>query len=196
MAALSNILDFKEHFQPATLVLVDLDGDAGSVEKADLDAAGFSLALERCRMALGFARRAGLPVAFVRHKPLQALFLSTHTYPSWLHGFRPYRSDMIFERALPSCYASMEFADMARRNGELILAGIFGETSCLSTLIEAHSRNHQFTFLADASASRGRDGVSGETMHHSVVGIASLYSEVLATDAWIDRTSRKIGAVG
>jgi isochorismate hydrolase len=147
-------------------------------------------------MALEFARLRGLPVAFVRHKPPLASLLATYTYPSWLQGFRPYRSDMIFERSLPSCYASMEFADMARRNRQLILAGIFGETSCLSTLIEAYSQNHQFTFLADASVSRGRAGVGAETMHKSVVGIASLYSEVSSTHIWIDRMSRKIGSAG
>ena len=196
MGAVSNILDFGEHFQPATLVLVDLHGEPGPTERAALDENSFALALEKCRTALGFARLAGLPVAFVRHKPLPASLISTHTYPSWLRGFRPYRSDMVFERALPSCYASMEFADMARRNRELILAGIFGETSCLSTLIEAHSRNHQVTFLTDASVSRGGAGVDAETMHKSVVGIASLYCEVSPTDSWIDRMSMQLAATG
>jgi hypothetical protein len=195
MAALSNILDFKERFQRATLVLVDLHGEPGLAESSGLGEDSLSLALEKCRMALGFARVRGLPVAFVRHKPLSSSLLATHTNPSWLRGFRPYRSDMVFERALPSCYASLEFADMARRNRQLILAGIFGETSCLSTLIEAYSQNHQFTFLADASVSRSCAGVAAETIHKSVVGIASLYSEVSSTHAWIDRMSRKIGSV-
>jgi len=196
MGAVSNILDFGEHFPPVTLVLVDLHGEPDQPERADLDENGFLLALEKCRTVLGFARLACLPVAFVRHKPPAASFLSTNTYPSWLRGFRPYRSDMVFERALPSCYASIEFADMARRNRELVLAGIFGETSCLATLIDAHSRSDKFTFLSDASMSRGHGGVSAETMHKSAVGIASLYCEISSTDAWIARISRHIAVTG
>jgi len=112
-----------------------------------------------------------------------------------VYGFRPYRSDMVFERSVPSCYASVEFADMARRSENLILAGMFGETSCLATLIEGDGRNHRFTFLADACVSRGRAGISAENMHQSVVGIASLYSEVLTTDAWIESMSQRFASV-
>ena len=55
-----------------------------------------------------------------------------------------------------------------------MLAGLFGETACLSTLIEAYHRNHHFTYLTDASCSRGQDGVSAGELHRSVlrVGIA------------------------
>jgi nicotinamidase-related amidase len=196
MGVSANILDLKERFRPATLVLVDLDGEAGHAENAELDEKSLSLALENCRIALRCARQAGLPVAFVRHKPPAVSFLSTHARASWLRGFQPQRSDMVFERAFPSCYASMEFSDMAQRSGELVLAGIFGESSCLSTLVEASHRNHQCLYLADASVSRGRSGIPPGEMHRSVVGIASIYSEVTSMYAWVDGLSRKIGMMG
>jgi nicotinamidase-related amidase len=192
MGAAPAPVGFQAAYQPDTLVLVDLHGETGFEDASENN--GFSRALERCREALNFARMVGMPVAFVRHKPQSASMLAAGTYPSWLDGFRPFRSDMVFERAVPSCYASMEFADMARRSGKLILAGIFGETSCLATLIDGHGRNHRFTFLADACVSRGRPGISAETMHQSVMGIASLYSEVLTTDIWIESMSQRLAS--
>ena len=48
-----------------------------------------------------------------------------------------------------------QVAEMAQRSKELVLVGLFGETSCLSTLMEGYGRNHVFTYLADASA-KGR----------------------------------------
>jgi nicotinamidase-related amidase len=195
MEAVSSVVDFKDHYESATLVLVDLHGDPGFSEEAG-QGSDLSRALEKCRSALGFARVAGLPLAFVRHKPVTASMFDSQSYPSWLPGFRPYRTDMVFERASPSCYASMEFADMARRSRNLVLAGVFGETSCLATLIEGHGRNHRFTFLADACVSRGRGDISAEAMHQSVVGIASLYSEVSSTEGWIKKMSENFASAG
>jgi len=192
MSAVSRVLEFKPRWEAPTLVLVDLhDG----VYPSGANQVGFLEVLEKCRTALAFARRRSLPVAFVRHMSPSPSFLATHACPSWIEDIRPARSDMIFERPLPSCYASSEFAQMARSAGGLVLAGLFGETSCLSTLMDGYSRNHLFTYLADASISRGHNGIAANDLHRSVVGIASIYGEISDTDAWIDRMSRKIGAV-
>ena len=153
-------------------------------------------ALEKCRTALGCARRHALPVAFVRHMSPPRSFLANPAYPSWLGDIRPRRSDMIFERPFPSCYASSEFAQMAHRSRELVLAGLFGETSCLATLMEGYGRGHAFTYLADASVSRGVDDISPDQMHRSVTAIASIYSDVSSTETWMNRISQKAGATG
>jgi hypothetical protein len=101
---------------------------------------------------------------------------------------------MVFERAMPSCYASSEFAQMAQQSRRLVLAGLFGESSCLATLVEGFGRNHHFTYLADASVSRESGGLSADEVHRGVAGIASRYCEVLSTDSWMARMSRKVGA--
>jgi nicotinamidase-related amidase len=193
MGAASSLLDFKDHDQNATLVLVDLYGDTGFPEGLAREDSDFARALEQCRAALDFARMAGMPVAFVRRKPP---LTDGQSRGSWLDGFRPYRSDMVFERGSPSCYASMEFADMARRSANLVLAGIFGETSCLATLIEGHGRHHRFTFLADACVSHSLGDIPAQAMHQSVVGIASLYSNVSSTGGWIKRMSENFVSAG
>jgi nicotinamidase-related amidase len=175
---------------------VDLHGEPSPEERAGLDDACFAAALEKCRDALDSARRLRIPVAFVRRTAAPASLFSPQSYPSWIGGFRPQRSDMIFERVMPSCYASLEFSDMVRRHGEVVLAGVFGETSCLATLIEAYGRAEPFTYLADASVSRGRNGISAAGMHRGVVEIASFYSNVSSTDAWIERVSRRTAIAG
>ena len=85
-------------------------------------------------------------------------------------------------------------APVARQSRGLVLAGLFGETSCLATLIDGHSRSHAFTFLADASVSLGYGSVAAGEMHHSVGTLASVYSDVALTHVWVDRMSRRIGA--
>jgi hypothetical protein len=192
MGAVSSIFDFKERWDTPTLVLVDMHE---GVYPSCANQAGFLDVLEKCRTALAFARQRSLPVAFVRHMSPSPSFLATHACPSWIEDIRPARSDMIFERPLPSCYASSEFAQMARCAGGLVLAGLFGETSCLSTLMDGYSRNHLFTYLSDASISRGHNGIAASDMHRSVMGIASIYGEISDTVAWIERMSRKTGAV-
>ena len=196
MGAVSNSLNFKERWELPTLVLVDMNNDQPSGTEADPGHKNFLAALEKCGTALEHARQHGLPVAFVRHMSPSTSFLATRAYPSWIGDIRPRRSDMIFERAFPSCYASSEFAQMAHHSVELVLAGLFGETSCLSTLVEGYGRCHVFTYLADASFSRGVDGISFDQVHRSVMGIASIYSEVSTTQAWADRVSRKISMMG
>jgi nicotinamidase-related amidase len=192
MGVVSSILDFKERWGAPTLVLVDVH-DSASVS-AESNRKDFAGALNNCRSALSCARRHDLPVAFVRHIPPTPSFLATRAYPSWIDGITPRRTDMVFERSLPSCYASNEFVQMARQSRGLVLAGLFGETSCLATLIDGYGRSHAFTFLTDASVSLGHGAISSGEMHHSLAVIASVYSHVSLTDAWVVRMSRRIGA--
>lgn len=196
MGVVSSILEFRERGQVPTLVLVDLHDDHMRDDGFTPQRGDYRRALVRCRSALAFARARGFPVAFVRHNAPPASFLAAPDCPSWINDIRPLRSEMVFERATPSCYGSSEFAQMAQQARRLVVAGLFGEGSCLSTLLEGFGRNHHFIFLADASVSRESGGLCADETHRAVAAIASRYSEVLSTEAWIERMSRKLGAVG
>lgn len=196
MGTVSSLLDFKERSRAPTLVLVDIHADQPAMTECAPERQDFLMALKNCGTALDYARRHDLPVAFVRHMSPPQSFLATRAYPAWLGDIRPRRSDMIFERPLPSCYASSEFAQMAHRGRELVLAGLFGETSCLATLMEGYGRGHAFSYLADASVSRGVDGIPPDQVHRSVTAIASIYSDVSSTRAWMNRVSQKVSTVG
>jgi nicotinamidase-related amidase len=155
----------------------------------------YSEAIENCRAALRHARARGFPVAFSRQLASSNNLWAAPKYPSWIDGIEPTRSDMIFDRPLPSCYANSEFGDMVDRiGGVYVIAGLFGEGACLSTAIDAFHREHRITFLADASASRACWDVSAEAMHKAVSGIMSHYAYVGGTKLWIQATSERAGA--
>jgi nicotinamidase-related amidase len=185
-----NLRDFKEWRGTPTLVLVDLHRSWLDVAN-DVAGEDISSALANCRVALCHARTYGMPVAFVRLIDEPVRFGDPVRFPVWFDGFEPNRMDMVFDRQKPSCYANADFADMADHiGGHCVLAGLFGETSCLSTVVDAHHRNHRFTYLADASASRAVQGVSPASVHETVAGIVALYAGVESTQAWIRRTCK------
>jgi nicotinamidase-related amidase len=83
---------------------------------------------------------------------------------------------------------------MNQSRGGIVLAGFAGESSCLSTLIDAFHRNHKVTYLCDASASHALDDVSADEIHRAVSKISGLYADVYETADWIASTSpRKLG---
>jgi nicotinamidase-related amidase len=66
-----------------------------------------------------------------------------------------------------------------------LLAGFAGELTCLSTLIDAFHRNHEVTFLCDASGSHALDELSADDVHRTVSRMSGLYGEVYETADWI-----------
>ena len=190
-----HLRDFKEWRGTPTLVLMDLHRNRLDAANDGQDES-VSSALANCRIALHHARASGMPVAFARLVDEPSGFGESAGLPIWLDGFEPMRSEMIFDRQKPSCYASQDFSDMADYvGGHCVLAGLYGESSCLATLIEAHHRNHRFAFLADASASRTPQGVSSGAVHETLTGIVSLYAKIECTRSWMQHTRRTIEAV-
>ena len=156
---------------------------------------GIDRALHNCRKVLDHARRTGLPVAFVRMLAESVFFNRATPFVRWIEGFEPHRNEMIFEPSSPSCYACEPFtALVSQSRGGIVLAGFAGESSCLSTLIDAFHRNHKVTFLCDASASHALEDVSADEIHRAVSKISGLYGDVYETDEWIASTlPRKLG---
>jgi nicotinamidase-related amidase len=92
---------------------------------------------------------------------------------------------MVFERENPSCYSSALFAQfMDGCGGHFALAGFAGETACLSTAIDAFHRKHQFSYLADASASHGLGELSAAEVQKAVTSIIGVYGEIVITRDW------------
>jgi nicotinamidase-related amidase len=152
-------------------------------------------ALANCRRVLDHARRIGLPVAFIRMVGESAFFNRATPFIRWIEGFEPSRNEMVFERAGPSCYSCEPFAAfMEHSRGGIVMAGFAGESSCLSTLIEAFHRKHRVTYLCDASASHALDEMAADEVHRAVSKISGVYAEVCETAEWIAATTpRKLG---
>ena len=71
----------------------------------------------------------------------------------WIEGFEPHRNEMIFERSSPSCYSCEPFAALVGQSrGGIVLAGFAGESSCLSTLIDASVHREWITNMGQRAA--------------------------------------------
>jgi nicotinamidase-related amidase len=179
-----------------TLVLLDLQRDHSASPRP------FSLpqaqaALDNCRMALAHSRQIGLPVAFLRMTGRSPCFDPASSCSSWIEGFEPLTSEMVFERSKPSCYANREFAHaMTEAGGHFVLAGFSGEAGCLSTAVEAFHRGHRVTFLADASASLRVNQIGATEIHETVVQLIGLYGEITTTRSWISEQTAGVSCLG
>jgi isochorismate hydrolase len=196
MNTVVNLMDFRQRGRALpTLVLMDLHHDASAVPQP----AGTSLlpeALANCRAALRHARACAIPVAFTRQVAPTANMFASPAYPRWIEGFEPNRWDMVFDRNRPSCYASAEFREVADEiGGNYVIAGRFGELSCLSTVIDAYHRDHRPSFLADAIMCRPQEDMPDGAMLRALTCILSHYAESAGTQAWIRATSRRVGAI-
>jgi len=179
-----------------TLVLMDLQQEYIASPRL-FSISGAEKALENCRLVLAHSRRVGLPVAFLRMVGRSPFFNPVLSYSHWIPGFEPLTSEMVFERAKPSCYANREFAHaMTEGGGHFVLAGFSGEAGCLATAVEAFHHGHRVTYLADASASLALNQIPAPTVHKTVAQLIGLYGEVTTAQDWISEQTTSISLGG
>jgi nicotinamidase-related amidase len=180
MASVIDFLEFKAYSAAPTLVLVGLhqhpEGEGEIFEAYDM--------LAKCRTALERAKALGIPIAHARSISPKGVS-DRLRYPPWIAGFEPMRCDMVFDLLQPSCYSNLEFARaMDHSGGNFAIAGMFGDTACLATAIDAHHRRHNFTYLADATACRGAGGLPARAFHDAVTQLMSCYGAVMEVAGW------------
>jgi hypothetical protein len=181
VASVISILDHKRQVEQSVLILVGLHESDFSV----LGQMSLKSVLSGCEKILSQARASRMSVAFVRCMPPTALISEPRTYPAWLKGFEPKRNDMIFDITRASCYSNIEFAQaMEYSGGNFTIAGLFAETACLATAIDAHHRCHNFTYLSDASACRNNGAIPAATFHDAVSQVMSVYGKVMEGEKW------------
>lgn len=190
-----NIRSFTTARGVPTVVFVDMQKEYTAIPRL-IAIPNIQQALDNCKKVLGHARRAGLPIVFVRWVDKTAAFFNSATpFADWIEGFEPERNEMIFERKRPSCYCSEEFAELMEFGGnDVVLAGFAGETSCLSTMVDAFHRNHRIVYLQDASASHALMDIPADDVHSTITRIAALYAQVASTDTWINSETQRVAA--
>lgn len=107
----------------------------------------------------------------------------------------PYRSEMEFERRAASCYSFQPLAVLVNQSrGGIVPVGFAGEQPCGSTLIDAAHRNHQISYLCDASASHVLDDMPADDADRAISRISGFYGDAYETTGWIaSPLSRKLG---
>lgn len=189
MNTVLNLVEFRERRETPVFVLADLH--KGVVADEDTQTDDFRNAVDNCKAALDHARAIGLPIAFLRQSAPARSLLESRPYPSWLAGFEPRRTDMIFDRNMPSGYASPEFSRMIEQNSRcFVLAGLASEMSCVSTMTHAFHHFHQVTYLADASFCGSKRYFSSNDMRSGINGLLSLYGAISNTRSWMSVSSR------
>jgi nicotinamidase-related amidase len=176
-----NLLHYKNKVEQPVLILAGLhQSDQPGFEWDELKDV-----LGNCRVILTSARSAGIPVAFVRCIAPPLSVSEPRAYPAWLKGFVPMRNDMVFDVLQPSCYSNTEFSRaMEHNNGNFVIAGLFAETTCLSTAIDAHHRRHNFIYLSDASACRNNGAFPASLFHDAISHVISVYGNTTEAARW------------
>jgi nicotinamidase-related amidase len=188
---MSAVIDLRAYLgEPRSRLLVLVDLQMRNYQDLARDPlCDIACALANCRAAIQHARAEGLPIAFTRpgEEP-QASLQSVQS--AWIPGFEPKRSDMVFERQRPSCYANRLFDNIVSQSGSFALAGLMADDACLATAIDAAHRGHHVTFLSDASVSRGRVGADARSVHAVATKAMELFVDVRATRRWMIATSQ------
>jgi nicotinamidase-related amidase len=185
---MNSVIDLRTYLGASNsrlLVMVDLQ-ENNYEELAGDRASDLARSLENCMSAITHARSMGMPIAFTRHAercgPIERS-------AAWISGFEPKRSDMVFERQHPSCYANRLFDDVVSRAGGFAIGGLIAEETCLATAIDASHRGHHVTFLNDASVSRGRHYADAQSVHVVATRAMELFADIATTRHWLVATS-------
>jgi nicotinamidase-related amidase len=154
-----------------------------------------------CRELLSFAREQRRPIAHFRQLRREPLLNPATSFSGWIEEFRPRPSEMVFERALPSCYAATEFAAVLDHidNPTIILAGLTGHGACLATVLDGFHRRHHYIFVRDASWTPPIDPLDAPATHACVSAIIGDYAEVSTTAGiirWLGSVNSKAENVG
>jgi nicotinamidase-related amidase len=185
---MNSVIDLRTYLGASSsrlLVMVDLQ-ERNYEELVREHTGDLARSLENCLSAIRHARNMGLPIAFTRHAEHAG---GIERSAAWISGFEPKRSDMVFERQQPSCYANQLFDDVVSRAGGFAIGGLIAEETCLATAIDASHRGHHVTFLRDASVSRGRHDTDAQSVHVVTARAMELFADIATTRRWLVATS-------
>jgi nicotinamidase-related amidase len=146
-----------------------------------------------CRRLLAYGREKGLPIAHFRQLRRGPFLNPATPFSGWIEEFRPRPSEMVFERALPSCYAADGFERVTSNldNPFLVIAGLMSSGACLATAIDGFHRQHTSLFVSDASWSPPLGAASAEESNNFATEVIRQYSDVMTTKGLIEWLSRE-----
>ena len=186
---MSSVIDLRSYVSAShsrLLVMVDLQ-EKNREELIKDRPSDLRRSMLNCELAIRHARNLVLPIAFTRPSGIAGV-TEGDGHSAWIKGFEPKRSDMVFERPQPSCYANQLFEDVASRIEHFVIGGL-AEVACLATAIDAWHRGHHVTFLTDASVSRGRHNTDSRAVHSLTTKAIELFANAVTTRHWLVATS-------
>jgi|GEM_PF-944281 len=133
---------------------------------------------------LELAREQGLSIVHFRRLLDGTFFNKSTDFSYWIEELRPRPNEMVFERENPSIYSNSSFSSFVNSiySPELIVSGLTGEKSCLSSAIDSFHRGYRMVFNLDASASSSICKFSEKESHKIISKIINQYAEVMTTE--------------
>ena len=145
--------------------------------------------LNNLRRLLTHARSRGWKIVHMRHQQNAECFSYGSEYSDYIDGFGPQGNELDLVKTDFSCFSCPEFQALVdrARHQEIILAGYGATMCCLSTLIDAHHRGYEFTFVTDATCAKRSARFGEQDMKEHIVDIMAAFANLTTTDELINR---------
>lgn len=152
-----------------------------------LETIGESLA--NLRRLLDYARKNGWKIVHLRHQQNSECFTYGSPYAEYIEGFEPAPGEMDLEKSNFSCFSNREFQALVDkyRHDEIVLAGYGATMCCLSTMIDAHHRGYDLTFVTDATCARRTPRFDEQDMKEHIVDIIGAFGALATTEEILAR---------
>lgn len=166
----------------SVLVLVDVQKEyiAGN---RPFHLATIAPSLENIRKLLAHARARGWKIIHMRHEQNDECFAYGSELARPIEGFEPIEGEHSFVKSNFSCFSNGEFQALIDkwRHEDIILAGYGASMCCLSTMIDAHHRGHDFTFVKDATCARRTARFEEQDVTERIIDLVAAFGEVKST---------------
>lgn len=147
--------------------------------------------LENLQKLLAHARAHDWKIAHMRHEQNSMCFTYGSPYAEFIDGFGPQEGEESMVKSNFSCFSSREFQALVDkyRHEEIIIAGYGTSMCCLSTMIDAHHRGYDFTFVADATCAKRSARFDEQDMKEHIVDILAAFGHLTTTEEILRRAS-------
>lgn len=146
-------------------------------------------ALDNLRTLQAYGREKGWRLVHIRHQQNAECFTYGSEFSDFIEGFGPIEGEREILKSDFSCFSAPEFVAMAdrQRNQEIIVAGFGATMCCLSTLIDAHHRGYEFTFVADATCAKRTAHFGEQELKNFTVDILPAFCNVTTLHELMNR---------
>lgn len=145
--------------------------------------------LENLRRLLAFAREKKWKIVHMKHQQNGECFTYGSEFSDFIDGFGPKDEERSLVKTDFSCFSCPDFQALAdrNRNHEIIIAGYGATMCCLSTMIDAHHRGYDFTFVTDATCAKRSARFGEQDMKEHIVDIMAAFGATVTTDELLSR---------
>jgi len=138
---------------------------------------------------LAHARARGWAVVHMRHQQNSQCFTYGSEFSEFIDGFGPEGEERSLVKTDFSCFSCPEFQALVDRwrNREIIIVGYGATMCCLSTMIDAHHRGYDFTFVTDATCAKRSARFDEQDLKEHIVDIMGAFGNLTTTDEILNR---------